>query len=92
MNRKQRVSMIVRMLLVPFTRPPFSGEDLLLERTKTYNEFLESTDIYYQPKLHAYKERRERFIRSLEEEIKPDRLSELEELLQMFYPEEKMAD
>ena len=91
MNRKQRVSMIVRMLLVPFTRPPFSGEDLLLERTRTYNEFLESTDIYYQPKLQAYKDRRDRFIRSLEGEMKPDRLSELEELLQMFYPEEEMA-
>lgn len=34
MNRKQRVKMIVRILLMPFTRKPFDRQDLLLEYAK----------------------------------------------------------
>lgn len=87
MNRKQRVSMIVRMLLFPVTRPPFSPQDLLLKRTQAYRGLVNSDGLYYQPKLKEYHKAHKELIRSLEAEMKPDRLSELGELLEMFYPE-----
>lgn len=91
MNRKQRVSMIVRMLLFPFTRPSFAMTDLLLQRTQAYMDLSANKDIYYQPELRAYERAHQALIRSLEEEMRPDRLSELDELLEMFYPEESLA-
>jgi len=90
MNRKQRVSMIVRMLLFPLTRQPFSSQDLLLKRTQAYRSLVSSDSVYYRPKLKAYRQAHKALIRSLETEMKPDRLSELDQLLEMFYPEGKL--
>ena len=79
--------MIVRMLLFPVTQPPFSSQDLLLKRTQAYRGLVNSDGLYYHPKLKEYHKAHKELIRSLEAEMKPDRLSELGELLEMFYPE-----
>lgn len=91
MNRKQRVKMIVHVLLMPFTRFPFGKQDFLLE------------DANYQRTLQKHHEvgwnevkNRERnhkaLLHTMLEETKPDRISEVEELLEMFYPVGQMAD
>lgn len=92
MNRKQRVKMIVRVLLMPFTRPPFEKRDLLLESARAYRDLLHSEDMYLGPKWKACEKAHEALVRCIEEETRPDKLSELGELLEMFYPESRLAD
>jgi len=92
MNRKQRVSMIVRVLLMPFTRDPFLGPDYLLEDVRVYRELVYSREFFPAEKRAAHDRARDALLRSIETEVKPDRLSELRELLEMFYPELALAE
>lgn len=90
MNRKQRVGMIVRVLLMPFTRPPFGSEDLLKTNAENYRKLRDHTDRHR--KLSERCERsRERLITSITGEAQADRRSELRELIEMFYPEHELA-
>lgn len=91
MNRKQRVKMIVRVLLMPFTRDPFSDQDLLRENAKVYRE-LRNHNGQYRDLERQNKRTWEALIHYLAEEIKPDRLSELGELVEMFYPASDLAE
>lgn len=92
MNRKQRVKMIVQVLLAPFTRDPFENRDLMLEEARAYRGLFYSDDIYLEPKRRACEKAQDAVICSLERTAKPDRLSELGELLAMFYPERELAE
>ena len=91
MNRKQRVAMIVKLLLLPFTREPFQQKDLLLEKAVAYQKLLISDNLSMEENLAAWERVRKRLIASIEDEIKPDKLSEMSELLEMFYPERTLA-
>lgn len=91
MNRKQRVKMIVRALLMPFTRDPFGGRDLLRERAQAYRE-LRNHNGLYGDLVRRNERTRKALHHSLAEEVEPDRLSELGELIEMFYPASDLAD
>lgn len=91
MNRKQRVKMIVRVLLSPFTRDPFPSQDLMLNSAQAYR-CLRNHQGLYRDLSNRYDQARKALIHSLVEEIKPDRLSELGELLEMFYPACDLAE
>lgn len=91
MNRKQRVKMIVRVLLSPFTRDPFSGQDLLREHAKTCRELRDHNGLC-SDLARRNKRTREALLNSLAEEVGPDRLSELRELVEMFYPASELAE
>lgn len=91
MNRKQRVKMIVRVLLSPFTRNPFVDQDLLLNSAQAYQR-LRNHQGLYRDLVRSCDQTRKAVVHSLVEEIKPDRLSELGELLEMFYPAYELAE
>ena len=90
MNRKQRVTMIVRVLLVPFTRNPFQHRDLLLENAKTYLQLRDHKGIY-SDLIHKNNQAQTELVNSLIGEIQPDRIGELVELLEKFYPSSELA-
>lgn len=91
MNRKQRVKMIVRVLLSPFTRDPFSDQDLLLNYTRACQRLWAHQGLYHDL-ARGCDRARKALIHSLAEEVKPDRLSELRELFEMFYPPRELAE
>ena len=85
MNRKQRVKMIVRILLMPFTRKPFDRQDLLLEYAKACQSLRDHKGPY--SKLIRKSEKaRNVLVNSLVPEVQPDRLGEVAQLLEKFYP------
>ena len=91
MNRKERVNMIVKSLLLPFTRPPFESEDLFVNSAQAYCNLSDSKDLDPGKALRACSQARTALLGMLEREIRPGRLSELSELLEMFYPEDQLA-
>lgn len=91
MNRKQRVKMIVQVLLSPFTRNPFASQDLLLQHTQAYQNLRDHQGLY-RDLANRCDQTRKALVHSLAEEIRPDRLSELGELVEMFYPAYELAE
>lgn len=91
MNRKQRVKMIVRVLLSPFTRDPFERQDLLLENAKAYRR-LRDHDGLYRNLVQKNEKTQKALVNSLINEIQPDRLGELGELIEKFYPSSELTD
>lgn len=91
MNRKQRVKMIVRVLLTPFTRDPFSTEDLMLKSALLYQRRRDCKGVYPQL-VKSCEQARNALRHSILEETTPERLGELTELLETFYPEHKLAE
>lgn len=89
MNRKQRIEMILRVLLCPFTELPSQQEDLLCAKAKAYVRMVTSKydDIANK---QAYEQACLRMERWLETQTNPVRLSEMTCLLEMFYPEEEL--
>lgn len=92
MNRKQRVEMIVKTLLMPFTCGPFTGEDLLLEKVLAYQAQAECTEDQHNILHEKYHSKRMTLLQTLQASVRTDRISELVELVEMFYPEKKLAD
>lgn len=91
MNRKQRVLLIVRVLLFPYTRQPFTQEDLLLKKAQIYREMSLSSGGLYRQKSAVYNQLRQRLEERLQEEIPTCKLSEINQLQQMFYGEEELT-
>lgn len=85
MNRKQRVKMIVQILLMPFTRNPFDRQDLLLKYAKTCQN-LQDHKGPYSTLIRNNEKARNMLINSLVPDIQPDRLGEVAQLLEKFYP------
>ena len=92
MNRKQRVELIVKTLLWCYTRPPFSSEDLLCNKALAYKELVQSDFTSHGQKSIQYQKARNELSFSVQKEVRLDRLSEVAELLEMFYPENEMAN
>ena len=92
MNRKQRVELIVKTLLWCYTRPPFSNEDLLCSKAWAYKELIQSDFTAHGKKSVEYQKARTELSLSVQKEARLDRLSEVAELLEMFYPENEMAN
>lgn len=81
--------MILRVLLCPFLELPAQSEDLLCLKAKAYSKMVNSrTDESFCRR--AYENASKKMERWLEEKILPDRLSEMDALLEMFYPEEEL--
>ncbi len=94
MNRKQRVEMILRVLLLPFTQTLLK-EDLLCAAALSYREMVRCTsaDPYIRKtNQDGYRKSWGRLERVLEEQTQCERLGELEQLLEMFYPAEELKD
>ena len=91
MNRKQRVEMILHVLLMPFLAVPSSEDDLLYQKAEAYRRMVRSRDGVRDEQI-AYAHAKERLTRWLEARTMPDRPSELEQLLEMFYPDEELKD
>ena len=91
MNRKQRVEMILRVLLMPFLTDPFGKDDLLYKKAAAYRRMVHSRNDV-KTERNAYAAAKEKLIRWLELRAKTDRPSELEQLLEMFYPDEALKD
>lgn len=89
MNRKQRIEMILQVLLFPFLELPSQQEDLLCTKAKTYQKMVTATDNNPEYR-QAYERSRQQMQCWLERRIHPDRLSEIDNLLEMFYPEEEL--
>lgn len=92
MNRKQRVELIVKTLLWCYTRPPFSDKDLLYSKARAYRELVDSDYTSYEKKNVQYQKVRNELSLSVQKEVHLERLSEVTELLEMFYPENEMAN
>lgn len=92
MNRKQRIHMIVQVLFAPFTCDPFLHSDPLLEKVQAYNALKNSSADERYLKEKNYKQARKKFLRVLQHKISPDRISELSEIAESFYPEEKLGE
>lgn len=91
MTRKQRVELIVKILLWPYTRPPFSGEDLLAHKASAYETQAESPVSQHSQQIKTYEKIRTQLSRAVAEEVHIDRLGEVNELVEMFFPEREMA-
>ena len=87
MNRKQRIEMLLRALLCPFLQLPARQEDLLCAKARAYDRMVASGDRASQ---RAYEAASAELQRWLEGKSRPERLSEMESLLEMFYPEEEL--
>lgn len=83
--------MIVQVLLSPFTRDPFLDQDLLLNYIHAYRRLRDHQGLY-RDLVRGCEQARKDLNNSLAKEIKPDRLSELGELREMFYPAGKLAE
>lgn len=91
MNRKQRVEMILRILLTPFLTAHADRDDLLYQKAVAYRKMVRSSgDV--KTERNAYAAARERLTRRLEIQTAPDCPGELEQLLEMFYPDEALKD
>lgn len=89
MDRKRRIEMLLRVLLCPFLELPAQREDLLCAKAKAYRRMVASRgDLALNRK--AYENACGRMERWLESWVRPDRLSEMGELLEMYYPEEEL--
>lgn len=91
MNRKQRIHMIVQVLFAPFTCDPFLGSDPLLKKVQAYNDLKNGSAESYELLEKKYNAARKSFLRVLQGKITPDRISELSEIAENFYPEEKLG-
>lgn len=89
MNRKQRIEMILRVLLCPFTELPTQQEDLLSTKANAYVRMVTNNDDYIENR-RAYEQVCLRMEHWLETQTHPSRLSEMNCLLEMFYPEEEL--
>lgn len=91
MNRKQHVDLILRVLLMPFMRPIEGGADLLLNKLLTYRAMTRDKLSGYTINRREYNSAQSRLENMLEAEVHPERLSEIKQLLNMFYPEEELS-
>lgn len=89
MDRKQRIEMILRVLLCPFLELPSQREDLLCAKAKAYRRMVTSRDDLPGGR-QAYELACERMEQWLEGWVRPERLSEMNGLLEMYYPEEEL--
>lgn len=89
MDRKQRIEMILRVLLCPFLELPAHREDLLCAKTKAYHRIVTSGSNAISNK-DAYERARVRLEHWMESHVRPERLSEMESLLEMYYPLEEL--
>lgn len=93
MNRKKRVQLLLRVLLSPFTEPPFAGSDLWEEKTRAFQNMKQArADGDFEQSRRAYKAVRRQLVESLERRTTPDRISELEQLVDFFYPDEELEE
>ena len=70
---------------------PSSEDDLLYQKAEAYRRMVRSRDGVRDEQI-AYAHAKERLTRWLEARTMPDRPSELEQLLEMFYPDEELKD
>lgn len=92
MNRKQRVRMLVYVLLAPFLRPPFGERDFLAEKAQAFRNLKEATIGQEPQKRERYKIACNAAVSALQSEVQPDRLSELSMLLNKYYPDGELSD
>lgn len=89
MDRKQRIEMVLRVLLCPFLELPSQQEDLLCAKAKAYRRMVTSKEDLLSNR-QAYERACKRIEQWLEDWIHPDRLSEMDGLLEMYYPDEEL--
>ena len=84
MTSGQRLHLICRTLLLPLRDPSFGNRDLLVQKTKCYRDFLERSG--QESKLYrAYVNQRNALIERLCQDTSPQRLDEVQQMLEMFY-------
>ena len=89
MDRKRRIEMLLRVLLCPFLELPAQREDLLCAKAKAYQRMVAGEGDLASNR-RAYERACERMEQWLEGWVRPDRLSEMGQLLEMYYPEEEL--
>lgn len=87
MDRKQRIEMMLRVLLCPFLELHALPEAPLYAKAKAYCNMVTSRDDILSSR-HTYEQMSREMERWLELRVRPERLSEMESLLEMFYPQE----
>lgn len=84
MTQGKRLFLVCKTLLLPFTDPGFGQEDPLLQKGSLYAKFLSGEG--QESKLYRnYSDVRKRLLDSLQQDVPPERLDELSQLLEMFY-------
>lgn len=81
--------MMLRVLLCPFLELPARREDLLYAKAKAYRNMVTSRENALASR-RTYEQACRQMERWLEAQIHPDRLSEMNSLLEMYYPEEDL--
>ena len=92
MNRKQRVGMIVKLLLRPYTSEVFYEDELLRNAALAYQALSVSTEAAYSKCYKNYTTARAALLRAIQDKTRMERLSEAANLLDMFFPEAEMAE
>lgn len=89
MTANQHLSLICRVLLLPFRDISFGKTDLLLEKAKLYQKF-----IYREGTEHelyaAYRNCRKKIMEQVCLEGKPENMDEIQQLLELFYGDTDM--
>ena len=91
MTANQRLSLICRVLLLPFRDISFGKTDLLLEKAQMYQKF-----IYQEGTEHelytAYRNCRKKIMEQVCSEGKPENMDEIQQLLELFYGDVAMLE
>lgn len=90
MNRKRRIEMIVRILLVPYTADAETLDGLLREKIAASWDLAKSQPHEHAQRRRRYQAARDELTVAMQEIVHADRLSEISELIEMFFPEHQL--
>lgn len=89
MTANQRLSLICRVLLLPFRDVRFGKEDLLLAKAQMYRKFIDQEGTEHQL-YGAYRNCRKKLMDQVCSEGKPENMDEVQQLLEFFYGDTDM--
>lgn len=87
MNRKKRIRLMIGTLLAPYTQRPFLDPDPWDQKAQAFQR-MNQADSTFLTRREDYRRARNRLFRSMEERVPHDRISELEQMTDLFYPDE----
>lgn len=91
MNRKRRVEMIVKILLSPYDADASTVDPLLRDKLRASWELARCQPHEYQKRFSQYSAARKELALAFQKQVHADRLSEVSELTEMFFPERELS-
>lgn len=92
MNRKHRVELIVRLLLAPYTRDIPGLDELLKAKADASRKLAGCQPHEHFRRYGRYQAARAALNAAIQERVHADRISEVAELVEMFFPERQLED